>query len=127
MSEHNMTNLVIVSTIFALTCLVTPTNANAATVGYNGQVTATLIQDGVYGNCMVNLDKVVNEQGLEGCAGNWVTFSCSGDFNPKDVGYRKFDAAQLAFYTGKEIRVYVNDQKKHNGVCYAERVDARIQ
>ena len=55
------------------------------------------------------------------CAPNWVSFSCSGDFNSVAIGNQKFANAQLAFVTGGSIIIAVNDNAKHNGYCVASR------
>ena len=54
---------------------------------------------------------------------DWVTFSCSGDFNSKSQGNLKFQNAQLAMVTGKQVALLVDDSKKHNGYCWARRID----
>ena len=57
------------------------------------------------------------------CQGQWVSFSCSGDFTGKDVAQRNFDMAQIALLTKVNVRIYADDTKKHNGVCFVRRID----
>ncbi|MEP6358191.1 MAG: hypothetical protein ABJ084_03910 [Halioglobus sp.] len=61
-------------------------------------------------------------KGLD-CKANWVSFSCSGDFNSKEIGYQKLEAAQLAMMTGTMVSIRIDDSKKHNGYCFAQRID----
>lgn len=86
------------------------------------KVTKVLVDDTNFGQCMVQLDVPINNIGLE-CKSNWVTFSCSGDFSSKDIAYHKFENAQISLVLGKKVKIYVDDTKKHNGYCYAYRVD----
>ena len=79
--------------------------------------------DGRFGGCMVQLDQSLAEAGLS-CT-NWVTFSCTGVHTSKDEGFRMFESAQMAFALDKTIVLEVNDEKKHNGHCYARRVDVK--
>lgn len=85
-------------------------------------VTSVVLDDDKYGQCMVRLSQSISQSGLD-CPSNWVSFSCSGDFNPKDMAYHKLETAQMSLLLGKEIRIYVDDAKKHNGYCYGYRVD----
>ena len=87
-----------------------------------GTVNRTLLQEGAWGLCMANIVPGP-ETVLPSCAEGWVTFSCSGDFNSKSAGNLKFQSAQLAFITGKELDIAVEDTKRHNGYCFAVRVD----
>jgi hypothetical protein len=34
-----------------------------------------------------------------------------------------FDSAQMAYALGKKVFIEVDDTKKHNGFCYASRID----
>ena len=82
-------------------------------------VERTLVADqGRFGSCMALLDKELADYGLN-CPSRWVSFSCSGEFASKDVAYRMFDSAQLAFALGHQVTVRVDDTKKHDGYCYA--------
>lgn len=95
----------------------------AATVSINAKVVRTLVADqDRFGGCMAKLDKNLANSGLD-CPGTWVSFSCSGKFASKDTAYRMFDSAQMAFALGNRVSVQVDDTKKHNGNCYARRID----
>ena len=52
-----------------------------------------------------------------------VSFSCSGVFTEKDIAYRMFDQAQMAFAMERQVEIYVDDTKKHNGYCYGNRIN----
>jgi len=98
--------------------------ANATKANFTANVTRTLIaDDGKYGGCMVMLDTSIQAQLPECPSTNWVTLSCSGDFSAKDIAYRKFDSAQMAKALKVKISLRVDDLRKHNGFCYAERLD----
>ena len=79
--------------------------------------------DGRFGGCMVQLDQNPSDSGLN-CT-SWVTFSCTGVHTSMDEGFRMFESAQMAFALDKTIVLEVDDGKKHNGHCYARRVDVK--
>ena len=85
-------------------------------------VTRLLNDSAQMGTCAAKLDPGPQTTSID-CAPDWVTFSCSGDFNSKSEGTTKFGAAQLAFVTGKKLRVYLDDTKKHNGYCWSRVAD----
>ena len=99
---------------------------DAAVERIEGKAVRTLTTgDGRFGGCMVQLDKRLADTGLN-CPGAWVTFSCTGvHTSTEEDGSRMFDSAQMAFSLDKTIVVEVNDEKKHNGHCYARRVDVK--
>ena len=86
------------------------------------KVTQTLSDAGAYGNCMVFVNKPLSDV-IGNCPSNWVTFSCKGTYNSKDAGQRKFESAQLAMALGYRVSLFVDNTKKHNGFCYARRID----
>ncbi len=97
-------------------------NTHAASKNYQTQVTRTLSDANNYGGCMAKLVNPPSSAGLA-CAGDWVSFSCSGDFAERDVANRSFEIAQLAQLTQRSVMVFVDDAKKHNGFCFAPRID----
>jgi hypothetical protein len=81
-----------------------------------------MVADDTYGGCMAALS--LNPQTVRpSCAPWWVTFSCSGHFTDPVRAYRMVDQAQLALATGKKAFVLIQDNKKHNGYCFANRID----
>lgn len=76
----------------------------------------------LFGGCMA-ATSVDPSTLLPGCARNWVTFSCTGDFGDQVQAYRMLDQAQLALATDKNVMLEVRDSQKHNGYCYAARID----
>lgn len=95
----------------------------AATTKVRGFITKTVVADeGRWGGCMIRINQLLADSGLD-CRSKWVSFSCSGVFTEKDIAYRMFDQAQMAFALGREIEVYVDDTKKHKDYCYANRVN----
>ncbi len=60
---------------------------------------------------------------LPSCKWGWIAFSCAGKFNAKDVAYRKLDQAQMAVALNKNVAITITDDQKHNGYCFAKRID----
>lgn len=94
-----------------------------AQANINAKVLGTLVaEEALWGGCMARLS-VDPQMVLPGCGPNWVTFSCSGDHVSKDIAYRMLDAAQLAQVTDRPAFLIITDEKKHNGYCFARRID----
>ena len=101
------------------------TAPNAAQVSVTANVTKTMVADqDRWGGCIATLDVKLAAKGLN-CRGTWVSFSCSGDFTTKDIAYRMFDTAQMAYALGHPVVVVVDDTKKHNGYCYANSIQVK--
>ncbi len=104
--------------------LVFPLTAAATTLQIDAKITRTLAADETkFGGCMAHLDVSPATEGLDCNSGNWVTFSCSGDHVSKSSALRMFDSAQMAFLMDRTVRVTVDDSRKHDGWCLAERID----
>lgn len=84
-------------------------------------VVRTLSDATLYGGCAAQLAVAGTSVGLQ--CDNWVSFSCTGDFAPKDVARRNYDMALLAAMTGASVRVVVDDNVKVNGKCFASRIE----
>jgi hypothetical protein len=82
----------------------------------------TLIQDGIFGGCMIQLDNDIADVGLV-CPSNWVSLDCDGVYGSTLSAQRAFDSAQMAFVLNKSVLVQVDDSKKHNNFCVAVRID----
>ena len=95
-------------------------------IGYlRAKVKGTLVHDKDYGKCMARLDKDINTAtDSPECPTKWVSFSCEGTYNSKDIAYRKLDMAQSAEITQVDIIFSVDDTKKHDGHCFASRVES---
>ncbi len=91
----------------------------AASAEVQTVVNKTMISGQYFGLCTIQLAE--QAPGLD-CPSKWVSASCSGDYNPSNVGWRKFEMAQMAQMLEKELRVRVDDARKHNGQCYASSV-----
>lgn len=88
----------------------------------NQNVIQTLQDDSLFGSCMAKLS--VSPTTIDNrCSADWVTFSCSGDFNPKASGFAKFDVAVASLVTGNKVSVWFDPTKTHNGYCFATRID----
>lgn len=105
----------------AVLLLTSPAQATTAEVETEVRRTLTVADDR-FGGCMVLLNTSLSGEGLD-CQSNWVTFSCSGTHTSKSSALRMYDSAQLAFVTGRTVKVWVDDTKKHNNHCFASRID----
>lgn len=112
--------------LLALALVTTPMSMlQATTENFEARITRTLAAaDGSFGGCMVALDVMPSDHGLA-CPvdSNWVTFSCTGEHATTSDASRMYDSAQLAFVTGRRVRVWVDDTRKHNGHCFVSRID----
>ena len=80
----------------------------------------------LFGGCMLNLNQSISATtGLSSCAGNWVSLSCSGDFNSRSDASQLLNIAQMAKALEKNIDVRVDDTEKHNGYCVAKRIQLK--
>ena len=127
MTKTNVLKSAVVAMLFAL-----PLSAPgvAETANFEARVIRTLVtsetnSDGSarFGGCMVRLDVSPAAHNLSCPSGTWVTLSCSGDHTSRSNAMRMLDSAQLAFVSGRRLRVYVNDDMTHNNWCFAYRVD----
>ena len=110
----------------ALILVTVPVPLSQATiVSIDTRITRTLAAaDGSFGGCMAALDVAPSDSGLNCPVGSrWVTFSCTGEHTATSDALRMFDSAQLAFVTGRKVRVWVDDTRKHNGHCFVTRID----
>lgn len=95
----------------------------------DAQIAATLISGEVdaegntnFGGCMARLNKVIATETALDCPGAWVTFSCSGDFMSVANASRLLNSAQMADALNLTVSLRIDDSKKHNGYCLAERL-----
>jgi hypothetical protein len=111
------------SAVCALALIAPGGQALAAAGTVTAYVNQVLITgDDRWGGCMAALS--VNPQTvLPGCGATWVAFSCMGSFADPVRAYRMVDQAQLALAANKRVYVGFQDDKKHNGYCYAYRID----
>ena len=101
-----------------------PMVGQAAEARMSTAVVRTLAsEDGSYGGCMAQLSASIAEATGLDCPGRWVAFSCSGEHASKAEAMRLYDAAQLAFVSGRQAMVRLDDARKHGGYCFAPRID----
>ncbi len=86
---------------------------------YQGKVTAMLIDDSSYGQCMVKVD---NPAVMATCRSTWVSLDCEGNVTPKEVARRMWDAAQMALAMDLDVKIQTTDTVKLNGYCVGTRV-----
>lgn len=99
--------------------------AQATEANLKARIMRTLAtSDESFGGCMVYLNvSLAEETGLD-CPDRWVTFSCSGEHADRSGSSRMFDSAQMAFVTGWEAQLWVDDARKNEkGHCFASRID----
>ena len=102
--------------------LLLPSLTWGAVARLDARVIRTQISDeGRFGGCMAGLDTNISESGLD-CPFAWITFSCSGEFNSPSTANRQFELAQLALALNQTVSVWVDDARRHNGICYANRI-----
>lgn len=111
-----MKNLIVV--LLVLICH----SAGAAEAYLRAKVTRVFQDSDEFGGCMAYLEPGP-ETKLVACDDDWITFSCTGDFNSKSAGNAKLSIAQAAMVVEREVVVRITDQQKHNGYCFAERID----
>ena len=112
----------VVCMLFMVVVVLSPFS-QAATASFQATIERTLVADADrWGGCMARVNVTLADLGVD-CYSRWVTFSCSGVHTTKDVAYRMFDSAQMALALEKRVQLYVTDQKKHNGYCFANRID----
>ena len=80
----------------------------------------TLADSSSFGKCMLFS---LSFQPANSCPGNWVSLDCDGNYHSKADGNRMWDSAQLALALNLRVRVWINDAKKINGYCVADRLD----
>lgn len=100
-------------------------SAQAAEANLKARVMRTLAtSDESFGGCMVYLNVSLAEATGLDCPDQWVTFSCSGEHADRSGSSRMFDSAQMAFVTGWEAQLWVDDARKNEkGHCFASRID----
>lgn len=105
------------------TAALVATSAFGATASLTAHVNRVMLHtDGAFGGCMAQLS-INPKNALNACGAGWVTFSCTGDFADQVAAYRAMDQAQLALATNKKVLVFIDDSRRHNGFCFAPRID----
>lgn len=95
----------------------------ASTATMTTSITRTLLDSSRFGNCMVLLDRSIRDSTNLNCPSRWVSFSCDGTYQPRDIANSMFDSAQMALALDKRVSIQIDDLKKHNGYCFAYRID----
>ena len=79
-----------------------------------------------FGGCLMAPLGGMNTSGTT-CLGKFASLDCAnvtgGEGTSKADGQRRLDVAMLARITGEKVALVINDAKKVNGYCVAERVD----
>lgn len=85
-------------------------------------VEAMLVHDTEFGGCMARLSVDLRQLPGSTC-GEWVSMDCKGDFLDPDTSARMFEAVQIAYLTNRQLRVEIDQTRRHNGHCVAKRID----
>jgi hypothetical protein len=125
MSKLNLSMSLAAATLL----LVSGTSMAASGTIATASVTRVLVDGGPtatnFGGCMAALS-ISPSDILPGCGRTWVTFSCTGTFATNVMqAYHLLDQAQLALAANKQVSVYFRDDQKHNGYCFANRIDVK--
>lgn len=122
-----MKRMLMTKMLFAM-CLMAlcPISVNAATGKFFSNVKRVVSDNDKFGGCMALLTVAPSSVGLE-CNGKFVSFSCTGDFASKDEAKRNFELTQIAMLVKSRVQIVVDDTKKHNGYCFANRIDLETQ
>ena len=95
-------------------------DASAAIFLFEGKVKTVLATDENYGNCMVEL---TGYSAPSGCKATWISLDCTNDFIKRSTSSNFLDAVNMAAALNNTVKVWVNNQQRHNGWCVANRVD----
>ncbi|CAM5217490.1 hypothetical protein [Alishewanella longhuensis] len=97
--------------------------ADVYTLPYVAVERFAITNDGRLGGCAVRLATNTSTH-APGCANSgWVSFSCDGEFNDPDKASQMFESVQMAGVLKKNVRVYLENNQRHNGLCVVKRVD----
>jgi hypothetical protein len=110
------------TTALLLASCAMPSLANIAWVK-DATIERTMIEEGMFGGCMIKLDKSIIDAGLSCPAASWVSLDCDGIYSSVAGSQRLFDSGQMAFALNMKVNVRVDDSKMHNGYCVAVRLD----
>ena len=114
----------VASTLLAFSACIWSGQLFSATATWFGTINGFIVDDTNYGGCMISISPdAASQAAISDCAATWVTLDCQGAFGSKSDGQTKLSQSQLAWVTGKQIRVRANNAKKHNGFCMIERID----
>lgn len=115
--------MIVRRSLCALLFTLLPTSLiHAATASIEGNVVQVLATgDGRFGGCMAALDVAPADAGLD-CAGQWVTFSCTGEHAETEDAARMFESLRAAVVAEKSVEMRVTDEKKHGNYCHASRI-----
>ena len=118
-----MTRVVVKFTIAVLLLGAFGAALHADVVSITTKISRTMVvADDRWGGCAAQLSVAPADEGLPNC-GKWVTFSCTGVHTSKSRALVMFDQAQMAFALDRRVRVFVDDSKTHNGICFVNRIE----
>lgn len=108
--------------VIALLALLTAVSVNAAQTYQTGRVISLLADKSDFGSCMARLSVNLGDYGVD-CT-SWVTFDCEATSGTvtKSAANMMYQTAQLAFVTGKVVKVLAVDTGQINGNCRATRI-----
>lgn len=97
-------------------------NVGAAQTYQTATVISLLTDASEFGGCMARLSKNLANHGVD-CT-SWVTFDCQAESSAitKSAANTLYQTAQLAFITGRVVKVLAVDSVKVDGQCLATRI-----
>lgn len=102
----------------SLLLLGTYSSVSAAKFNRTGTIDRILVDSERFGGCMVRLTTNI----ANACPNNgWVSLDCTNTYYTD--GKNKYAMALTANSLNKSVTVLVDNDKKHDGYCVAQRVD----
>lgn len=89
---------------------------HAAKHKITGKITDILVAESNFGICAV---AVKGWSAPGACGPKWISLDCAGEFMDKGTARSMLEVAQIASATGKEVTIFADDSKTHNGRCVA--------
>ena len=118
---NNLKRMLPIAGLFVSLALVSGLT-HAAKYRITGAVTEILISESNFGICAV----AVEGWTAPGACGNkWISLDCAGEFMEKSAARSMLEVSQIAAATGKDVTIYADDTKRHNGRCVAYQVILR--
>jgi hypothetical protein len=121
---NQLTKLIVVAILVSGGMVSQSTSAAKIQTPSTVRVTSVLTDAELFGGCFARLNVNQASLGLD-CSFASVTFDCANSLGSttRSSAERNFSQAQLAFVAEKNTQLVIDDSKKVNGLCFAERID----
>lgn len=93
---------------------------------FSTPINQVLVHSSLMGQCMALTDVDLSTE-LPGCSQGWVTFDCGAELpdSTRINSWEKFNVAQNALITERQVLLGVTNDQSINGFCFAFRVDLK--